>query len=91
MSTEKKEKQGIEVKTNKNLPTYLVDGMVIHSRTDGFQFIRLTLGLPEPDGILEQIRFMVSDKSLQQIIDAICAHTGYYPKKTRKRQIKQKK
>jgi|Deesub1362A_J573_1020465.scaffolds.fasta_scaffold09445_2 hypothetical protein len=62
-----------------DLPVLLIDALRIATRKDGLHLIHLGTMLPE--GIRWQTRFMVPDKNLRDMIDALCSHSGYYPKK----------
>jgi len=62
-----------------DLPVLLIDVLRIATRKDGFHLIHLGTILPE--GICWQARFMVPDKNLRDMIDALCSHSGYYPQK----------
>ena len=86
MSTENKEKNVVKVILNDNLPALMVDNLSISSRKDGLHYIRLLTELPE--GKKEQVRFLVPNLALQNMIKALCSHIGYYPKKTTERVAK---
>ncbi len=69
----------VEMRVNDTLPTVFVDNMNITTRGDGNHLVRLLTLLPE--GLREQARIMVPDKSLRNMIDVLCAHSNYYPAK----------
>lgn len=79
MSDKEKKRAGVEILDNENLPTLLVDNLVITTRKDGLHFIRLTTALPE--GLKEQVRMMVPDNSLKVMLDVLCAHCDHWPEK----------
>ena len=63
-----------------DLPILLTDVLRIATRKDGLHLIHLGTMLPE--GIRWQVRLMVPDKNLREMIDVLCSHSGYYPQKT---------
>ena len=79
----KKKKKVVEILTNENLPTLLVDNLAITTRTDGLHFIRFTTALPE--GLKEQVRMMVPDERMKRMLDALCSHCDHYPAKPKSR------
>jgi hypothetical protein len=78
-----KQKNAPVIHTNDNLQTLYVDGAAIHSRDDGMHFIKFLVGLPE--GSFEQLRIMIDEEHLHNIIDAMCSNANYYPEKPAKR------
>jgi hypothetical protein len=67
-----------------DLPILLIDVLRIATRKDGLHLIHLGTMLPK--GIHWQGRFMVPDKSLRDIINVLCSHSGYYPEKPNERE-----
>lgn len=72
-------KKTIEIQVNDTLPTVFVDNLNITTRGDGNHLVRLLTFLPE--GLREQLRIMVPDQALRNMIDVLCSHTHYYPSK----------
>jgi len=64
---------------NNDLPILYVDDFDIRHRTDGMNHLSLTTNLP--DQIVEQVRLMIDDEHLHDIIDYLCKSTGHFPKK----------
>ena len=71
-----------QLQLNNNLSTIFVDGLKISSRKDGIHLIQFSTILP--DGIKEQLRIVVPDHSLREMLDVLCKHIGHYPAKTPK-------
>jgi hypothetical protein len=80
--TESKKKKKFDVTTNLNHPTIFVDNLHIDSRTDGMHLIRLLTGLPE--GHVEQAKCIISNEHLRRMLDVLCNHLKYFPKKASK-------
>lgn len=65
------------------LPTLYVDGISANHREDGITYLSLTTHLP--DCVVEQVRLMIDDDHLPQIIDLLCDLLGYFPQKPSKK------
>ncbi len=72
----------MQLQLNNNLSTIFVDGLKISSRKDGIHLIQFSTIFP--DGIKEQLRVVVPDHSLKEMLDVLCKQTGHYPTKTSK-------
>jgi len=72
-----------EAYINNNLPTLYVDDVDARHREDGMNYLSFTTNLP--DVFVEQVRLMIDDEHLHQIIDYLCLTTDYFPKRPRKR------
>jgi len=71
------QKQTVQLILDPNLKTVWVDNIFMAKRLDGVSLIRLSTHLPE--GMFEQLRFMASEQSLKNFVNAICANLEYYP------------
>ncbi len=69
----------MEMHLNNGLAAVFVDNVYVTTRRDGTHFIRLLTNLPE--GLQEGYRMMVPDPALKRMLDTICSHLDYYPKK----------
>ena len=67
---------------NNDLPILYVDDMDTRHRTDGMNYLSFTTNLP--DQTVEQVRLMIDDEHLHNIIDDLCQSTDYFPKRTSK-------
>lgn len=72
-----------EVYINNNLPILYVDAVDTRHREDGVNYLSFATNLP--DRIVEQVRLITDDESLQRIIDDLCQTTNYFPKKPSKK------
>lgn len=72
-----------EVYINNDLPILYVDAVDTRHREDGVNYLSFATNLP--DCIVEQVRLITDDKSLQRIIDDLCQTTNYFPKKPSKK------
>ncbi len=77
--SDEQERRVTEIQTNDNLPLLFVDNLNINSRGDGFHVLRFISHLP--DGFKEQARMVVPKQALQNMLDALCSHTDYFPAK----------
>jgi hypothetical protein len=69
----------IEIRTSINVRTTFVDHFMVATRKDGLNLLRFSTNLPE--GITEEARLVVTKEHLEKVIDALCDHCDYYPKK----------
>ena len=67
---------------NNDLPILYVDDMDTRHRTDGMNYLSFTTNLP--DQTVEQVRLMIDDEHLHNIIDDLCQSTDYFPKRKSK-------
>ena len=81
MPTNKKDKPK-KKQVNNNLPTLYVDDVDMARREDGVNYLSFTTNIP--DYIVEQVRFIVDDAHLRDIIEYLCEATNFYPKKPAK-------
>ncbi len=63
---------------NDKLLALYVDAVFHSSRKDGINLLRFTTNLPE--GPTEQVRLMLTQRDLKNIINILCSSSGYYPK-----------
>lgn len=78
-----------EIYINNDLPILYVDDVHTRHRTDGMNYLSFTTSLP--DLIVEQVRLLIDDERLHEMIDTLCLTTNYYPErksKTKKRPSK---
>ena len=78
----RKEAAPKETYINNDLPILYVDDVDTRHRADGMNYLSFTTNMP--DRFVEQVRLMIDDEHLHQIIDDLCHSTGYFPKRTRK-------
>jgi hypothetical protein len=71
-----------ETYINDDLPILYVDNVNTRRRADGMNYLSFTTNLP--DDFVEQVRLMIDDEHLQQIIDDLCKSTMYFPEKPSK-------
>ena len=67
-----------------DLPILHVDAVNTRHREDGVNYLSFATNLP--DCIVEQVRLIIDDESLQRIVDDICQTTNYFPKKPSKKE-----
>jgi hypothetical protein len=81
MQSNKKDEKTVDLRVNSNpdLPVLFVDNLQISTRVDGINFVKLLALVP--DGLKEQVLLMIPVKALNNMIDALCQHTNYYPVK----------
>ena len=72
-----------EIYINNDLPILYVDAVDTRHREDGVNYLSFATNLP--DRIVEQVRLITDDESLQRIIDDLCQTTNYFPKKPSKK------
>ncbi len=82
MPTNKKSKSK-EIYHNNNLPVFYVDNLDTRHRQDGVNYLSFKADLP--DIIVEQVRLIVTDEGLHNIIDDMCLTINYFPKKPSKK------
>ncbi len=80
MSDDKRE-IGLEVHTDERLPAIFVDNLGISTRSDDMHFVQFMTSLP--GGVSEQCRMMIPDEKLKRMIDVLCDHLKYAPKRPR--------
>ncbi len=78
----RKEATPKEIYINNELPVLYVDDVDTRHRADGINYLIFTTHLP--DLLVEQVRLMISDEHLHEIINDLCKSTNYYPKRTGK-------
>jgi hypothetical protein len=71
-----------EIYINNDLPILYVDDVDTRHREDGMNYLSFTTNIP--DRFVEQVRLMVDDEHLHQMIDDLCKTTDYFPKRPRK-------
>ena len=69
-----------ETYINNDLPVLYVDNVDTRHREDGINYLSFTTNTPTL--IVEQVRLMINDEELHEIIDNLCLTTEYYPKKS---------
>ena len=75
-----------EIHLNNDLPILFVDTCAVSHRADGFTYLSFATNTPNtPKGIVEQVRLIIDEKSLQLIIDALCRNIDYFPEKPSKK------
>ena len=80
MATDKKNEIGIpEIIPNNALPTIFIDNLIASTRSDGLNYIRFTVGLPE--GMKEEARMMIPADNLKRMLDVLCKQCDYFPVK----------
>lgn len=67
---------------NNDLPILYVDDVNTRHRDDGMNYLSFTTNIP--DRFVEQVRLMIDDEHLHQLIDYLCKATDYFPERTRK-------
>ena len=67
---------------NNDLPILYVDNVDTRHRADDMNYLSFTTNLP--DQIVEQVRLMIDDEHLHEIIDDLCQSTDYFPERTSK-------
>ena len=72
-----------EIHINNDLPSLYVDAIDTRHREDGVNYLSFATNLP--DCLVEQVRLIVDDESLQRIIDDLCQAINYFPKKPSKK------
>lgn len=65
--------------TRNQLPILYVDGISVNHRDDGITYLSFTTNIP--DYSVEQVRLMIDDKHLPQILDLLCDLLDYFPEK----------
>lgn len=70
-----------EVQINNALPILHVDAINSRRRKDGLIYVSLATATPYL--IVEQVRLMIDEASLHNIIDDLCRTTDYFPEKPR--------
>ena len=86
--TTEESKKVIEIHANDALPTIFVDNLMINTRSDEICFIRFTTLLPE--GLKEQVRILIPQERVKRMIDALCKHCDYFPKKEKQKKESKK-
>jgi hypothetical protein len=82
----KKKVSAREIRLNDDLPILYVDTCAISRRVDGFNYLSFATNTPNtPKGIVEQVRLIIDDESLHEIIDDLCRTTNYFVEKPRKK------
>jgi hypothetical protein len=76
---DQKDKKIMEIITNNMIPTLFVDNLAISKRSDGIYLLRFTTSLPE--GLQEQVRMMVPQENMKNMLDVLCRHCDHYPTK----------
>ena len=75
-----------QIRLNDDLPILYVDTCAISRREDGFNYLSFATNTPNtPKGIVEQVRLIIDDESLHEIIDDLCRTTHYFAEKTSKK------
>lgn len=69
------------IQANPTLSTPLVDYLVIYRRADGLNL--LCFAFTGPHGLKEEARIAIQENRLRTMVDALCKHCQYYPKKPR--------
>lgn len=72
-----------ETYINNNLPILYADDVDARHRDDGMNYLSFTTNIP--DQFVEQVRLMIDDEHLYQILDYLCRTVDYFPKRPRKR------
>ncbi len=67
---------------NNDLPILYVDDVDTRHRADDMNYLSFTTNLP--DQTVEQVRLMIDDEHLHNIIDYLCQSTDYFPKRKSK-------
>ncbi len=67
---------------NNDLPILYVDELNARHRADGINYLSFTTNLP--DLLVEQVRLIIDDEHLHEIIDDLCRMTKYFPKRPSK-------
>jgi hypothetical protein len=80
----KKKAKPKEIYINNDLPILYVDAVDTRRREDGVNYLSFATNIP--DRIVEQVRLIIDDESLQRIIDDLCQTTNYFPKKPSKKE-----
>ena len=74
--------QSEEVHLNHDLPVLYVDTCAISRREDGINYLSFATNTPNiPVSVVEQVRLVIDDQSLREIIDNLCGSSDYFPKK----------
>lgn len=76
---DKKPEPTAEILANEGLPAVFVDNLGIATRADGMHFVQFVTSLPI--GFREQFRMIIPDEKLKRMIDVLCEHLRYSPKK----------
>lgn len=78
--------QSTQVHLNDDLPVLYVDTCATSHSDDGMNYLSFATNTPNtPVGVVEQVRLIIDDKSLQLIIDALCRSIDYFPEKPSKK------
>lgn len=87
MSPKKISPQSQEVHLNDDLPTLYVDTCATSRRGGGINYLSFATNTPNtPVGIVEQVRLIIDDDSLHEILDDLCRSADYFPERpSRKR------
>jgi hypothetical protein len=70
-----------EIHSNDNLLTLYLDSASVRRRTDGMYFVSFSAILP--NAFSEQVRAIINEKHIRQIIDSFCQSADYYPVKSK--------
>jgi len=71
-----------ETYINNDLPILYVDDVDTRHRADGMNY--LSFKTNTPDLFVEQVRLIIDDEHLHEIIDDLCQSTDYFPERTSK-------
>lgn len=78
-----KETTHMKTHINDNLPVLYVDDVDANHRDDGINYLSFTAHLPKQ--VVEQVRLIIEDENLEEIIHYLCRLIDYYPTKTGKK------
>ncbi len=74
--------QSDTVHRNDDLPVLYVDTCATSRRDDGINYLSFATNTPNiPVSVVEQVRLVIDDQSLREIIDGLCESIDYFPKK----------
>lgn len=74
--------QSQKVHLNDDLPVLYVDTCATSHREDGMNYLSFATNTPNiPVGLVEQVRLVIDDESLREIIDGLCGSINYFPEK----------
>jgi hypothetical protein len=71
-----------EIYRNNALPTLYIDDVNTRRRNDNMYFLSFTTSIPNL--IVEQVRLMIDEEHLHNVIDDMCRSAKYFPKKPKK-------
>lgn len=78
--------QSQQVHLNDGLPVLYVDTCATSHRGDGLNYLSFATNTPNtPVGVIEQVRLIIDDESLQLIIDDLCRSIDYFPEQPSKK------